>query len=90
MTEMPPAPADNVSWIVETRGTTLVKRRGGAIASIPYPHAGLWALLAAGRYTPERARDMMSVLLRTTPEEAGKEIVRALAVWREAGFLRNG
>ncbi len=88
MTPPIPRPAADLSWIVETRGATLIQRRHGAVASIPYPYAGLWALLADGRYTRDRARDMMSVLLQTPPQEAEKEIRRALATWRKAGFLQ--
>ena len=37
-------------WFVETRGVTLCNRNESVRLSIPYPHAGLWALIANGNY----------------------------------------
>ena len=80
-------PAPDLAWVVETRGLTLVRRRGGAFASIPYPHAGLWAILADGSYTPERARNLLALLLSIDEKAAERELVQTLAAWQEAGLI---
>jgi hypothetical protein len=80
-------PAPGISWIVEVRGVTLVSRQRGAFASIPYPYAGLWAMVADGTYTPERARKLMALLMAVDEEESEREIVRTSAAWRGHGLV---
>jgi len=84
---VPLKPAPDMLWVVELRGTTVVVRSRGVYLSIPYPHAGLWAILADGTYSPERARALMACLMSASEEEAGREVERTLAAWLEAGFL---
>ncbi len=87
---MAPRPASDVSWLVETRGVTVASRRCGVAMSIVYPYAGLWAMVADGSYTPDRARDLMALLMATSPQDAEKEVVRTLAVWLEMGYIAAG
>ena len=56
-------PSENVSWFVEMHGVTLSSGDGSVRHSIPYPHAGLWALIANGNYSDGCAIDMMSNLM---------------------------
>jgi len=83
-------PSPDVSWVVEARGVTVVHPARGAFLSIPYPYAGLWAILAGGSDDMDRARRLMSLLLAIDEPRAELEIARALAVWREAGLLTEG
>ncbi len=80
-------PAPDISWIVETRGVTLIRGRRGSCLSIPYPHAGLWAMLADGTYSQECARDLMALLMVTDANHADREVLETLAVWQAAGLL---
>ena len=49
--------------------------------SIPYPHAGLWALIANGSYTKVLATELMSILMTISKEEAEREIEDTLETW---------
>jgi hypothetical protein len=80
-------PSGQVAWFVETRAVTLCSRDGSVRHSIPYPHAGLWALIANGNYQPGYAAELMSVLMSISREEAAREVERTLAAWTRAGFL---
>ena len=80
-------PSTDISWVVETRGVTLISRQQGVYVSIPYPHAGLWAILADGTYSPERARELMGILMATGEREAEGEVALTLAAWQKAGLL---
>lgn len=80
-------PSCQVSWFVETRGVTLCNREGSVRHSIPYPHAGLWALIANGNYSETCAAELMSVLMSVGRREAEREIEETLAAWMQAGFL---
>jgi hypothetical protein len=84
-------PAREVWWVVETRGVTLVRRDGdmpgAALLSIPYPYAALWALIADGRYTPQRARRMMALVSRADEGQAERGVERALAMWQGMGLV---
>jgi hypothetical protein len=82
-----PRPARDISWVVETRGITLLRPKGDPAVSIPYPFAALWALIAEARYTPLRARSMMAVLLRVGEPAAEREIERVLTAWETMGLL---
>jgi len=80
-------PSRKVSWFVETRGVTLWSRDGSVCLSIPYPHAGLWALIANGNYNPACAAELLSVLMSIGRQEAMREVEKTLAAWRQEGFL---
>jgi hypothetical protein len=80
-------PSRQVSWFVETRGVTLCSRDGSVCHSIPYPHAGLWALLANGNYSPACATELMSILMSLGKQEARREVEKTLEAWRQLGFL---
>lgn len=80
-------PSCQVSWFVETRGVTLCSRDGSVRHSIPYPHAGLWALIANGHYSTAYASELMSVLMSVGRQEAEREVEETLAAWMQAGFL---
>ena len=75
-------PSCYVSWFVEMRGVTLCSRDGSLRQSIPYPHAGLWALIADGNYSPAYATELMGVLMSVGRQEAKREVEDTLAVWR--------
>lgn len=87
MNEPALGPAPDIAWVVATRGVTLVSRSRGAFASIPYPHAGLWALLADGACVPERAHALMALLMAVEERVAAREVEQTLAAWRDAGWL---
>lgn len=80
-------PSCQLSWFVETKGVTLCNRDGSVRQSIPYPHAGLWALVANGNYSPACATELMSVLMSVAREQARREVEETLAAWRQHGFL---
>ena len=80
-------PSDHVSWFVETRGVSLCSRDGDVQQSIPYPHAGLWALLANGNYTQDGAIELMSVLMAVGALEAEREVEETLVIWIQQGIL---
>lgn len=80
-------PSCQVSWFVETRGVTLCSRDGSVRHSIPYPHAGLWALIANGNYSAAYASELMGVLMSVGRQEAEREVEETLAAWMQAGFL---
>jgi hypothetical protein len=80
-------PSCDVSWFVEMRGVTLYSSDGSVRCSIPYPHAGLWALIANGNYSKTCAAEMMSVLMSIGRHEAEREVEEALAAWMQAGLL---
>lgn len=80
-------PSGQVSWFVETKGVTLCGKNGGVRHSIPYPHAGLWALIANGNYTPDGAIELMSVLMAVGEREAEREVEETLAIWIQQGIL---
>lgn len=79
-------PSSGLSWFVETRGVTLWSRSGTRL-SIPYPHAGLWALVANGNYNKVFAAELMSVLMSAGKQEAEREVETTLAAWKEAGLV---
>lgn len=83
-------PSPDLSWFVEARGVTLVSPDLGAFLSIPYPHAGLWAILADGSYSLDRARELMALLMATDEDQAEREIGRTLTAWRDTGLLVAG
>lgn len=80
-------PSRRLTWFVEARGVTLCSYDRQLHVSIPYPHAGLWALIANGNYRPGPAAELMSVLLSVDRERAADEVASTLAAWRQAGFL---
>jgi hypothetical protein len=84
-------PAKHVTWYVEMQGVTLCVtlcgRHGNLRASIAYPHAGLWALIAHGNYSPARATEMMSVLMSIDRRQAESEVTDTLEAWRRAGLV---
>ena len=80
-------PSDQVSWFVEARGVTLSSRDGRVRQSIPYPHAGLWALIANGNYSKACAVELMSVLMSVGRHKAECEVEKTFAAWMQAGFL---
>jgi hypothetical protein len=82
---MKPAPC--ISWFVERQGVTVYGRNGEISLSIPYPYAGLWALVANGNYTPSAAANLMSVLLDASPDEARRSVAETLASWTELGLI---
>lgn len=82
-------PSPDISWVVEKRGVTLMNRRARVSFSIPYPAAGLWALLANGNYSLTGARDLMAILMSVSAPEAEQEVLRILAGWRDAGLLQD-
>ena len=83
-------PAAGLSWVVEDFGVTLFCREKGLHLSIPYPMAGLWALVANGNYDRKTAGDLVA-LLRSTDRPAAEDAVRAaLAFWRETGLVEEG
>jgi hypothetical protein len=83
-------PSPDISWTVETRGLSLVSRKQGRFVSIPYPHAGLWAMIADGTYSLERARRLMALLLGADERQAEEEIIRTLENWRKTGLVDQG
>jgi len=80
-------PAKHVVWHVEMQGVTLCSRHRNLRASIAYPHAGLWALIAHGNYSPASAAEMMSVLMSIDRRKAEREVADTLEAWRRAGFV---
>lgn len=80
-------PSCRVSWFVETRGVTLCSRDGSVRHSIPYPHAGMWALIADGNFSKASAAELMSLLMSVGRQEAEIEVEETLAVWMQMGFL---
>jgi len=80
-------PSIQVTWFVEMQGVTLYSRDTKVRRSIPYPYAGLWALIADGNYNPSRATEMMSILMSVAGPEAEYEVGETLAEWRRAGLL---
>jgi len=66
---------------------SLVSRKQELFVSIPYPHAGLWAIIADGTYSPERARRLVALLMGSDEDEADREVTQALESWREAGLM---
>ena len=76
-----------MSWFVETRGVTLCSRDGSVRHSIPYPHAGMWALIADGNFSKASAAELMSLLMSVGRQEAEIEVEETLAVWMQMGFL---
>jgi hypothetical protein len=83
-------PSSRLSWFVETRGVTLSSRDGNVHLSIPYPHAGLWALIANGNYRKDRAVELMSILMSVGKQEAEREIEETISTWIRAGILAEG
>ena len=55
--------------------------------SIPYPQAGLWALVANGNYSKARAVELMSVLMSIGRQEAERKVEDTLSAWMQAGLL---
>lgn len=80
-------PVPHLSWFVETRGVTLVHRDRGVELSIPYPYAGLWALIANGNFELTFATEMMGILLSVARREAAREVRETLEVWRKASLI---
>lgn len=80
-------PACQVVWFVETQGVTLYSRDGTVRCSIPYPHAGLWSLIANGDYSEESAAELISVLMSVGRHEAEREVRETLAAWMQARLL---
>ena len=80
-------PSSHLTWFVETRGVTLSSHDRRLDVSIPYPYAGLWALIANGNYSPGLAAELMSVLLSVDKEQAAGEVALTLAAWQQAGYL---
>lgn len=80
-------PSPNICWLVLKRGITLVSPETGPLASIPYPYAGLWALIAEGNVSQERARDLMAVLMSIDEQEAQGQVINTLTAWQKAGFV---
>ena len=80
-------PSNQITWFVEMQGVTLCSRDRNVRRSIPYPHAGLWALIANGNYNSSRATEMMSILMSVAGPEAEYEVGETLAEWRRAGLL---
>ena len=65
----------------------MCSRDGSVRHSIPYPHAGLWALIANGNYNKTCAAELMSVLMSVGRHEAEREVEETLAAWMQAGLL---
>jgi hypothetical protein len=65
----------------------LCSRDGRVRHSIPYPHAGLWALIAAGKFNRDSATELMSILMSVDRQEAEHEIEATLSVWSQLGFI---
>ncbi len=82
-------PATGLSWLVEDSGVTLLRRDRGIHLSIPYPWAGLWALIANGNYTMETACDLMAVLQSISKAEAEDRIRNTLEAWVRQGLLKE-
>jgi hypothetical protein len=80
-------PSGIVSWFVETRGVTLYGRNGNVRQSIPYPHAGIWALITGGNFSKTFAAELMSVLMSVGKHEAEIEVEETLADWKQAGLI---
>ncbi|MFH0878828.1 MAG: hypothetical protein V2A34_03870, partial [Lentisphaerota bacterium] len=57
--------------------------------SIPYPPAGLWALIVHGNYSLEYARDMMAILMSIPEQEAEGVVLDTLAFWLKTGLLQK-
>jgi hypothetical protein len=83
-------PVRDLSWIVEKSGVTLVTRDRGVFACIPYPYAALWATVVDGTYSPEWARDLMSLLTTGDQEEAERQAKLSLSTWHEMGLIEAG
>jgi hypothetical protein len=82
-------PSSRITWFVETRGVTLSGAALSLHVSIPYPYAGLWALIANGNYSPGLAAELMSVLLSVDRDQAASEVALTLAAWQQAGYLER-
>ena len=80
-------PASGICWFVETQGVTLTSRAGRVRLSIPYPHAGLWALIANGCHSPKRAVELVSILMTVDADTASHEVEKTLEVWRQMGII---
>ena len=83
-------PAAGLFWVVEDFGVTLYCREKGLHLSIPYPMAGLWALVANGNYDRETACDLIALLRAIDQPEAEDAVSKTLAGWRETGLLEEG
>ncbi len=80
-------PSEQLTWFVETRGVTLNSRDGQICHSIPYPHAGLWALVANGNYSLSHATELMIILMSVSRQAAMQEVEKTLAAWKQKGLL---
>ena len=76
-----------VSWFVEMQGVTLYSRDESVRLSIPYPHAGLWELIANGNYRKDRAIELMSILMSAGRQEAEREVEETLSAWMRGGLV---
>lgn len=66
---------------------TLVRGPGGAFVSIPYPYAGLWALLAEGACPGARANELMGLLTGADEKSSERNVARTLEDWRRTGLI---
>jgi hypothetical protein len=80
-------PSNRILWFVETRGVTIGSRDKSLSFSIPYPYAGLWALIANGNYHKECAVELMSHLMSTDRNKAEREVEETLVDWMQTGLL---
>jgi hypothetical protein len=83
-------PSDRLSWFVEVGGVTLWDRHGGKHLSIPYPHAGLWALIANGNYSKAYAVELMRLLMPASRKAAQHEVEATLSAWTGLGLISRG
>lgn len=83
-------PAPGIAWVVEQNGVTVVDRDRGALVSIAYPYAGLWAMIVGGTYTAGRACDLVMLLTGMDEGAVERQIVGALSSWRGLGLLEAG
>lgn len=79
--------APGIQWVVERQGITLFSADAARCVSLPYPGAGLWALLANGNYTPAAARELFEVLLDADAAQASAAVAGLLAAWTSMGLL---
>jgi hypothetical protein len=80
-------PSSRIVWFIETRGVTLCSHDKRLNLSIPYPYAGLWALIANGNYRKDYAVELMSHLLLADRNRAEREVEETLDDWIRAGLL---
>jgi hypothetical protein len=81
-------PAHGIGWVVERNGVTVFDRDRGALVSIAYPYAGLWAMIAGGAYTAGRACELMMLLTGMDEGTAERQAAASLFSWRELGLIQ--